>query len=437
MPRPVRLLLAFIRLESFSGILLLLCAAAALAWANSPWGQAYFDFWRIELAVSVGGFGLSKPLLLWINEGLMALFFFVVGLEIKREILVGALSSPKRALLPIAAALGGMLVPALLYLALNAGTPGERGWGVPMATDIAFAVGVLTLLGRRIPDALKAFLLALAIVDDIGAVLVIALFYTGQLSWVYLALGAGFLLILAGINRAGARHPLAYALLGVGLWLMFLKSGVHTTVAGVLVAMTVPARTRIDSAEFLWRSRSLLEEFERMKSSVGAHAQTISDSRQQATVQALEAACEGVETPLQRLERGLHPWVAFAIMPLFALANAGVALNGEAVTDLIHPVSLGVLTGLVVGKQLGVTFFAWLAVRARLAELPRGVGWREIYGVGWLAGIGFTMSLFIAHLAFDGASLLAVAKVGVLAASLISGIGGWLILRDSRAPAQM
>jgi NhaA family Na+:H+ antiporter len=428
MEAALRLVVRFIHQEATSGILLLGCAVAALAWANSPWGASYFTLWQTPIAFRVGDFLLEKPLLLWINEGLMALFFFVIGLEIKRELLVGALSSPRRALLPLAAAVGGMLVPALIYTVLNAGTPTVRGWGIPMATDIAFSLGVLALLGTRAPLSLKVFLTALAIVDDMGAVLVIALFYSEPLAWSYLGIGAGLLLVSALMGALGVRQPLVYALLGVALWLAFLKSGVHATVAGVLLAMTIPARTRIDLRSFTSLGRQILGQFERASAFPSTH---VMNSQQQAAVQALELACRDVESPLQRLERALHPWVAFFVMPLFALANAGVVLDAQALRAELHPVSLGIVLGLLVGKPLGITLFAWLAVRLKLAVLPADLVWRHIVGVGLLGGIGFTMSLFIAQLAFPAleGEWLSLAKVGILTGSLLAGLGGWLVLR--------
>lgn len=416
----------FLRAEAAGGILLLVCTVVALAWANSAWSDAYTALWRTRLTLSLGDFALDKPLFLWINDGLMAIFFFVVGLEIKREVLVGELRSVRQATLPIAAALGGMAVPAIFYAAMNTGRPGSAGWGIPMATDIAFALGILALLGKRAPLSLKVFLTALAIVDDIGAVLVIALFYTAEISYVNLALGGGFLIALVAANRAGVRHPLVYAVLSFGLWAAFLKSGVHATVAGVLAAMTIPARTRINSGEFLARGRFLLQKFEE---AAAPGEGVLTNHRQRAAVQALETACQNAESPMQRLEHGLHPWVAWVIMPLFALANAGVSPGGELFTALADPVALGIIAGLVAGKQVGITLFAWLAVRARLAVLPEGLTWRHIYGVSWLGGIGFTMSLFIGGLAFGDTPLLTVAKVGILCASLVAGLVGWLLLR--------
>ncbi len=421
----------FIQAETSGGILLLVSALGALIWANSPWAGGYDALWATEITVGPGGYAIKETLLHWVNDGLMAVFFFVVGLEIKREVLVGELASPRQALLPVAAALGGVVVPAAIYAAFNASTAGAAGWGVPMATDIAFALGVLALLGDRVPAALKVFLTALAIVDDLVAVLVIALFYTADVSWLGLGVGAVFLVALVGANRLHVRHPLVYALLGIGLWAAFLESGIHATIAGVLLALTIPARTRIDPADFLTRGQSILAAYEQ---ACRRQPDIRTNAEQQAAVRELEAACEAVETPLQRLEHALHPWVAYAIVPIFALANAGVPLEGsvgEAMTDRI---TLGVVAGLVVGKQVGITLFAWLATRNGLTALPAGIGWRHLYGASWLAGIGFTMSLFIAELGFDEASLLTSAKLGILAASLIAGVGGWLVLTRWASP---
>lgn len=419
----------FIELEASSGILLLLSTIFALSWANSPWYHSYFGLWETKLSISFAGFVLEEPLIHWINDGLMALFFFIVGLEIKREMLVGELASPRKAALPIAAAIGGMIVPAGIYAALNAGKMGAPGWGIPMSTDIAFALGVLALLGKRIPLGLKVFLTALAIVDDLGAVLVIALFYTAEILWIALAAGAGLLVFLIAANIAGIRHPLIYFLLGGCVWLAFLESGIHATVAGVLVAMTIPARARLNTDEFLGRSRALLRKIEDAGIS-GENEPLIEDQR--AAIQALESAIDHVEMPLERLERIMHPWTTFFILPLFALANAGVALSSNFSEALTSLVSLGIIGGLVIGKQIGITFFSWLAVRSGTAALPDRVTWRHIYGAGWLGGIGFTMSLFIASLAFGNSPLLTAAKIGIITASLIAGIVGWIFLKDGK-----
>ncbi len=378
----------FAHTESAGGIVLLVCAAVALLWANSPWGDSYFHLWETNIGIRVGWHALDMSLHHWINDGLMAVFFFVVGLEIKREMLVGELSTPRQAALPIAGALGGMIVPALIYAALNAGGPGSAGWGIPMATDIAFALGVLALLGPRVPVGLKVFLTALAIADDLGAVMVIALFYTSGLAYYSLLVGAGILAALIGLNVLGVRRPAPYLALGVLLWLAFLKSGVHATVAGVVLAMTIPARARVDEEESL-----------------------------------------DVESPLFTMERSLHGPVAFFIMPLFALANAGVAVGG-LLDSLSLPVTSGVVLGLVFGKPIGITFFSWMAVRFGLATLPAQTSWRALHGVSWLGGIGFTMSLFIAGLAFTDANLLDSAKLGILGASLVAGMAGWVMLKS-------
>ncbi len=416
----------FAKVQASQGILLLVCTAAALIWANSPWSHTYDALWHTNIAVEVSGRILEKSLLHWINDGLMVVFFFVVGLEIKREILAGELASPRKAALPIAAALGGMAAPALIFVAFTFGGEGARGWGIPMATDIAFALGVLTLVGKRVPVALKVFLVALAIVDDIGAVLVIAVFYSEGVSPAALTAAGGVLALLVIMNWAGVRHTLVYGVLGVLLWLCFLVSGIHSTVAGVLLAMTVPARSDISSERFTEKVRELLAVFDRAGSHTTSH---LGDERRQAAALGIEHAVERVGVPLIRLEHSLQPWVAFFIMPVFALANAGVTLGGDLAGQLRHPLSLGIIFGLVAGKQIGILSFSPLAVKSGYAERPVGVGWGQIYGTGWLGGIGFTMALFIASLAFEDTALLDTAKTAILAASAISGVVGWAILR--------
>jgi NhaA family Na+:H+ antiporter len=429
--RIVRPFQDFAHKQSSGGILLIIATVVALIWANSPWGESYVALWHTKLTVGVGDFSITKDLTHWINDGLMAVFFLVVGLEIKREVLVGELSSARNAALPVVAALGGAVVPALIYLAINAGTEGSAGWGIPMATDIAFALGILALLGERAPVALKVFLTALAIVDDIVAVLVIAFFYTSEISWGALGVGAAFLAALVVANLIGVGRTLVYAVLGIGLWLCFLLSGVHATIAGVLLALTVPAISFINPGAFLDRGRYILDRFER----AGEKGENVlSNEERQAALHALNHAAYELEPPLHELEHTLHPWVVFAIMPLFALANAGVPLGGGIADALTSPVALGILAGLVVGKQLGITLFAWLAVRSGISELPGGVNWRHVYGVGWLAGIGFTMSLFITDLAFSEGSLVDAAKLGILVASVIAGVVGWTILRGASSP---
>lgn len=409
------------------GIVLLVCAAIAMAWANSPWAHSYHALWETPLTLAAGQSGARLTLHQVINDGLMAVFFFLVGLEIKREVLVGELASLRQAALPVSAALGGMAVPALLFLTVNAGGAGSSGWGIPMATDIAFALGVLALLGDRVPSSLRVFLSALAIADDMGAVLVIALFYSGGVAWSALAAAAALLALSALANAAGVRAPWAYALIGLALWIAVLMSGVHATVAGVLLALTIPSRTRIDEGAFLGGARQALADFHDAR----APESTVLSSRaHQEALHRLEELTEQAQPPLARLEHGLHGLVTFGIMPLFALSNAGVPLAGAGAL-IGSPVAIGVLLGLALGKPIGITLAAWLAVRSGLAAPPEA-GWRLIHGVAWLGGIGFTMSLFIAGLAFgDAEQLLTAAKLGTFTASVIAGVIGWVYLRRS------
>ncbi len=415
----VRLLFQqFTHLQASGGILLLAAAALALLWANSMWGESYFGLLDTYLKIELGTLTLKESLLHWVNDGLMVLFFFLVGLEIKREILVGELASPRRAALPLVAAIGGMALPALVYITFNLGGSAHAGWGIPMATDIAFLLGILALFGSRVPISLKVFFTALAIADDLGAVLVLALFYSGDISWIALAVGAAILAVLIVLNRGQVRHPLPYALLGIGLWLAFLQSGIHPTIAGVLLAMTIPARTTVRAEAYIAQCTAALQ-------GVGpAEHHEEEARRQQAAAQTLEVIAERIQSPLQRLEHTLNPWVAYLIIPVFALANAGVDLGGNLVAALTEPISLGIIMGLLVGKSVGITLFSWLAVRFGLADLPYGVGWWQLFAASWLAGIGFTMSLFIASSAFEEPELLALAKTGILVASVLAAIVG-------------
>ncbi len=415
---------SFFKTEAAGGVLLMAAAVVALIWANSPAAGAYADLWGTYVTVGAGAFEISKPLLLWVNDGLMAIFFFVVGLEIKREVLAGELAEPRKAALAIAAALGGMAVPALLYTLVNLGDARVDGWGIPMATDIAFALGVLALLGSRAPLALKVFLTAVAIVDDLGAVVVIALFYTAELNLAALGGSLALVAVLAVVNRLGIQRPSVYALIGLAAWVLMLKSGVHATIAGVLVALTIPATRKINEVQFAERAEGLLARFR--EGIAGSPTDPTPD--QMAALHTLEEAVEHVETPLQRLEHGLHGFVAFFVMPVFALANAGVAFGADAAALVTDAVALGVMLGLVVGKPLGVMLLAFLAVKTGLAALPSGVTWRQVLGVSFLTGIGFTMSIFIANLAFGAGPLLDSAKMGILGASVISGILGAIVL---------
>jgi NhaA family Na+:H+ antiporter len=428
MVRVVRPFQYFARTGATSGVLLLVATAVALLWANSPWHASYEGIWNSPVALSAAGGFLELSLLSWINDGLMAGFFLLVGLEIKRELLVGELASIRQATLPIAAAIGGMLVPALVYLAVNPSRPEAAGWGIPMATDIAFALGVLMLLGPRIPLGLKVFLTALAIVDDMGAVVVIALFYSDSLHLAPLAIAAGCVLLLVALNASRVRRLLPFLVVGLVLWFALHESGIHATIAGVVLALTIPVRTRINAEQFSSQARELLAEFDKAET---GDLLVITSKGQQEAIHALERASEGVQAPLLRLEHGLQPLVQYGIMPLFAFANAGVRLTGADASPLA-PVTLGVFLGLVIGKPLGITLFAWLAVRLRLAALPAETTWWALHGVAWLGGIGFTMSLFIAAQAFGGTPHLFPAKVGILLGSTLAGTVGALLLRRSR-----
>ena len=448
---------SFTRIEGLSGMLLIAATIVALVWANSAWGDVYQRILETPFTIGFGGaFEITNPLIVWINDGLMAIFFFVVGLEIKREVLVGELSSLSQASLPIMAALGGMVFPAAIYLFFNAGTPTQDGWAIPMATDIAFALGILALVGKRAPIALTISLTALAIVDDLGAVLIIAIFYTEQLHTLYLFSGLLVFVLIFVYAWLGGRSVLVFTLAGILTWLLFFLSGVHATVAGVLVAMAIPVRTRIDAEGFLHWAQSLLDWF---KESGGEQDEgaVLLNRRQRAAVYEIEAACQHVESPLARMEHSLHPWVAYVIMPIFAWANAGVVLTGMSLSHLVHPVALGIFFGLVLGKLIGVTGAVWLGVRLKWGVLSDDISARHVIGGGLLAGMGFTMSMFIAALAFGGghgshalldsaakmaspallaagggaSELLDIAKVAILLASVVSGVAGYLVLRSA------
>lgn len=431
----VRPFLRFSQIEAASGIVLLVAAAVALVWANSPWAGAYQTlFEELHLELNFGPVHLDESFGHLINDGLMAIFFFVVGLEIKRELLVGELASIRQAALPILSAVGGLVAPALIYATLNANTEGAAGWGIPTATDIAFVIGVMAVLGDRIPLGLKVFLTALAIVDDLAAVIVIAFFYTAEIAWPGVALAAVCVLLLLTLNRLGVRHPLPYALLGIVLWLAVLHSGVHATVAGVLAAMTIPARTLLDAPQFLGNCLRIMDH---LKEHAGNQRDAMTGPELQTAIVALEDTCEKALPPLNRLETALHPWVALVIMPVFALANAGVVISSELIQHVAGPVTLGAGLGLLLGKPLGIGLAAWLSVKTGIAALPSGVTWDHIHGAAWLAGIGFTMSLFVAALAFPDPRLLAMAKIGVLGGSIFAALIGTLILlrRSASIPA--
>lgn len=414
----------FLATESSGGILLIFFTILAMLWANSPWSESYFTLWSSKFTIGFGEWALSKELLLWVNDGLMAIFFFLVGLEIKREVLVGELSSFKQASLPFFAAIGGMVFPALIFIALQGEQPGAEGWGIPMATDIAFSLGILSLLGSRIPVSMKIFLTAFAIVDDIGAVLVIALFYSNEVYLTALYIALGLFLILIIFNFLRVRKKILYALVGIVIWYFFLKSGLHPTIAGIMIAFTIPITSRIRTRQFIENMEDNLLVFR----DNDTHEEKLLTYEQLSSVDDIERAAEHVQPPLQQLEHNLHGFVAYFILPVFALANAGVAL-GDAGEALSSPLSLNIALGLVVGKTLGVGLLSWLGVKFGLASLPEGTRWKHLLALGLLGGVGFTMALFIANLAFTDVNLLNAAKIGILAGSTIAGVAGYLILR--------
>jgi len=426
--RPIQI---FARYKLAGAALLLAATVSAVVWANSPWAHSYHALLELPVTVSIGSLRLTESVHHLINDGLMSMFFFLVGLEIKRELLVGELSSARKATLPAIAALGGMLAPALIYVAINSEAPERAGWGIPMATDIAFALGVLAVAGSRIPIGLKVLLTALAIVDDIGAVLVIAVFYTDSIAtWSLVAgvVGVGF---SVAMNRAGVRSWVAYFVFGLLVWLAFLESGVHATIAALLMAFTIPARTRIDGTSLVARLEAGLQDLRE----IGPPADKgLNTPEQQHVLDRMGTVRDAGSAPLQDLEHTMSGVVTFLILPLFALANAGVSLTGVGFESLTSGVTLGVLLGLLLGKPAGIAGFSWLAVRLHLADLPAGVTWPQVVGVGLLGAIGFTMALFIGGLAFPDPAYLDSAKVGILLTSVIAATLGLVVLRRAAAP---
>lgn len=415
----------FIHLEYTGGIVLFASVLIAIIWANSPYHEAYHHLWEIKLSIGIDQYILNKPLHIWINDGLMAIFFFVIGLELKREFIDGELSTLKKAGLPMMAAFGGMIFPAIIFFLINKGTDAGHGWGIPMATDIAFALALLSMAGKHIPGSLKVFLSALAVADDLGAVLVIAFFYTSNLNFLPLGIAALCLLILLAGNKLGIRSTAFYLLIGIAVWIGFLLSGVHATIAGVLVAFTIPAATRINENYFSSRLRKLSDEFEQEV----PNNSTLTTPNQHMTIAQVKNLTLAAETPLQKIEYALHPWVAFVIMPLFALANAGIIIGADFFTALVNPVSIGVIAGLIAGKFTGILLFTWIMVRSGLSQLPEQARWKHIAGVALLAGVGFTMSLFISNLAFENPEFMEQAKYGILTASVIAGVMGVFLLK--------
>jgi Na+:H+ antiporter, NhaA family len=429
-------LMRFINNSTTSGIVLFLSAVVALILANSPWQEYYHHTWEHKFTIGYDEHVISKSLHHWINDGLMSIFFFVIGLELKREIMAGQLSSMKTAFLPLMAGVGGMVFPALIYLLFNSEGNASNGWGVPMATDIAFALGIIYLLGDKVPTSLKIFLTALAIADDLGAVLVIAFFYTSHISAESLLFGGLFLGILIGANLLGVRNVLFYGIVGIGgLWMAFLLSGVHATIAGVLAALTIPADVKVKDKFFVKKMRELTKEFEEC----APNDVTLVTHDQLDVVEKIRFYAKEALTPLQRLEHSMHPIVAFVVMPIFALANAGITFSGNLWDSLMTPVAFGVIAGLVVGKFIGIVGITKLVVRMGWGSLPDDVTWRHIYGVALLAAVGFTMSLFITDLAFRDMEYVLQAKIGIFVASILGGLLGYLLLRkrDPKLPVSL
>lgn len=416
----------FIKAESISGVLLFTATILALAFSNLPFYKLYDYIWQYKIGIKSEHFELVKPLILWINDGLMAIFFFLVGLEIKREILVGELNSVKKASLPIFAAIGGMILPMVLYLLINQNPETAHGWGISMATDIAFTLAILTLLGKRVPLGLKIFLTAFAIIDDLGAVIVIALFYTQEIGWMLLLYAAILLAVLYVLSYLRIHSKIVLLIFGIAIWLLFLKSGVHPTLAGILVAFAVPISQKINEFEYVEKLKAILE---RLVKSSSTNKLPLLTKQQIEEIDNLEDWTHKVQSPLQQLENRLHVWVAFLIMPIFALANAGVHFSSNM--SLNFPLVLTVAISLFMGKAIGVFLFSYLGVKLKLASLPKEINFKLILGVAILSGVGFTMSLFISGLAFfENAIYLNSAKIGIILCSLISGIIGFIVIKQ-------
>lgn len=417
----------FLHAQTTTGVVLMAMTIIALVLANTSFADAYLHLFHTEISFAFGSWNISHSIHHWVNDGLMAIFFFIVGLEIKREVLVGELSNIKVAILPILAAFGGMLLPALIYTAFNYGGEGASGWGIPMATDIAFAISALVLLGRRVSPALVTFLVALAIVDDLGAVIVIALFYTEQIHLLPLGLAGVSFLVLVAFNRFGIHAVLPYFIVGIVMWLFMLDSGVHATIAGVIAAMAIPSKPKRTPIDFTKHTKNLLEEYDIYP----VTTDYMIHEKQKAILQNIKDRIDSVSSPAQRLEHELHLPVALIVIPLFALANAGIAIDFSSIgTTVLESVSLGIIFGLIFGKVLGIAGVAWLSIKLGIAQLPDNSTMSQVFGVAFLGGIGFTMSIFVADLAFIGNdALIFQAKVGILCASLFAGLFGFVWLK--------
>jgi len=413
---------SFVKSQSTGGIILMICTAIALIGANTSYLNFLPELWEKQLSISFGNRVMEMSLVHWINDFLMVIFFFVVGLEIKREMVAGELSSVKQALLPIVAAFGGMVVPALLFTLFNSGTVSQNGWGIPMATDIAFALGVLSLLGKRVPVSLKIFLTALAIVDDLGAIVVLAIFYpTHTLHPEMLVYAGGIIALLLMFNRFQIYNTALYIIPGIALWFFILWSGIHPTIAGVLLALTIPAKTPVNELKFFVRNRYLLDKFRENSQN---RISVISSPRQQEIIFSMHNNLHNITPLINKFEHNYYPLVTFLIMPLFAFANAGVKIDLVGMTKSIQPVTAGIAAGLIIGKPIGIFLSSWILCKLKLAVLPSGVNWKQIFSIGIIAGIGFTMSIFIDNLAFDNKELIDTGKASILIASLIASIIG-------------
>ena len=423
----------FLHSQTTTGLVLIIMTVLALIVANSPLNEAYQHLIHTKISLSIGSLEIKHSLHHWINDGLMAVFFFLIGLEIKREILVGELSNIKVAILPILAAIGGMVIPALIYTSLNSGSAGANGWGIPMATDIAFAISALVLLGKRVSPALVTFLVALAIVDDLGAVLVIALFYTSQINMEFLLLAGGMFLMMLALNRFGIRAMLPYFIIGLFMWFFMLESGVHATIAGVIAAFAIPSKPKLPPVDFANHTKNLIEEYENYPV---ATDHTMHE-KQKALLQNIKDRIDAVTSPAAQLEQALHLPVSLVIIPIFAFANAGISIDFSSIDKIIfEPVSLGIILGLLGGKILGIAGVAFVSIKAGIAKLPQNSSMSQIFGVAALGGIGFTMSIFVADLAFiNSPELIFQAKVGILTASLLAGTLGFIWLRFIAKPA--
>ncbi|NPA59650.1 MAG: Na+/H+ antiporter NhaA [Epsilonproteobacteria bacterium] len=417
----------FLHAQTTTGIVLMFMTLLALILANTPLAEAYTHFFHMKIDLNIGSWQLSHSIHHWINDGLMAIFFFIIGLEIKREVLVGELSNIRVAILPILAAIGGMIFPALIFSYINAGSIGASGWGIPMATDIAFAISALVLLGKRVPTALVTFLVALAIVDDLGAVLVIAMFYTQEIHMLALSLAGVMFLVLIAFNRFGIHMILPYFIVGILMWFFMLESGVHATIAGVIAAMAIPSKPKHAPSSFTKKTRELLDEYDNFP----ICEDHMVHEKQKSILLSIQDNINNIGTPASRLEHDLHLPIALIIIPLFALANAGITIDFGAISStLVEPISIGIITGLIIGKVVGIFGVSWLAIKLKVASLPKGSTMSQIFGVAFLGGIGFTMSIFVADLAFLGnPELIFQAKIGILTASLSSGLFGFLWLK--------